>query len=354
MIPKLTYKDSGVDIDAGDKTVEYIKPLAKKTYRKEVISGIGGFSGLFKVPEGYKEPILVSSTDGVGTKLKLAFKLNKHNTIGIDLVAMCVNDLICCGAEPLFFLDYFATSDLSPEQAKEVIEGIANGCIESNCTLLGGETAELPGFYKNKEYDLAGFSVGIVERSKIIDGSNISEGDLLIGIESSGLHSNGYSLAQKVIFEIANWDINRIHPDLEKPIGEVLLTPTFIYTKLIQALIKKFEYKQIKGIINITGGGLTENIPRVFSSDLGCEIDLNSWNIPKIFKIIQELGTIEDKEMLRTFNNGIGIVLIVNKDIEESIMNEIKKQNYKSYRIGYIVKDKNQLVNYKGEYRKNA
>ena len=233
---KITYKDSGVDIEAGDKTVNYIKPLAKKTYREEVISGIGGFSGLFKIPKGYKEPVLVASTDGVGTKLKLAFKLNKHETIGIDLVAMCVNDLICCGAEPLFFLDYFATGKLSPEQAKEIITGITDGCIQSNCTLLGGETAELPGFYKSNEYDLAGFAVGIVEKENIIDGSKIKPGDILIGIESSGLHSNGYSLAQKVCFEITKWDINYKHPKLEKNIGEELLTPTIIYTKLINAL----------------------------------------------------------------------------------------------------------------------
>src|SRR3989338_6482286 len=225
MNSKLTYKDSGVDIEAGNKTVEYIKPLAKKTYRPEVISGVGGFSGLFNIPQGYKEPVLVASTDGVGTKLKLAFRLNKHETIGIDLVAMCVNDLICCGAEPLFFLDYFATGKLSPEQAKEVIKGISDGCIESNCTLLGGETAELPGFYKNDEYDLAGFSVGIVEKSKIIDGKDIKANDVLIGIESSGLHSNGYSLAQKVIFDTAKWDINFKHKDLNNSIGEVLLTP---------------------------------------------------------------------------------------------------------------------------------
>ena len=245
MTIKLTYKDSGVDIEAGDKTVEYIKPLAKKTYRKEVLSGVGGFSGLFKVPEGYKEPVLVASTDGVGTKLKLAFKLNKHETIGIDLVSMCINDLICTGAEPLFFLDYFATGKLSPDQAKEVIKGIADGCLQSNCTLLGGETAELSGFYKKDEYDLAGFAVGVVEKSKIINGNNIREEDVLIGIESSGLHSNGYSLAQKVLFDIAKWDVNYKHPELDKSIGEILLTPTYIYSKLIQNLTSKYKIKGI-------------------------------------------------------------------------------------------------------------
>ena len=344
MTSKLTYKDSGVDIDAGNKTVEYIKPLAKKTYRKEVISGIGGFNGLFKIPEGYREPILVACTDGVGTKLKLAFKLNKHKTIGIDLVAMCVNDLICSGAEPLFFLDYFAAGKLSPEQVQEVIKGITEGCIQSNCTLLGGETAELPGFYKNEEYDLAGFAVGIVEKSKIIDSSKIKEGDILIGIESSGLHSNGYSLAQKVFFEALKWDINYKHKDLEKPIGEVLLTPTFIYVKLIQNLIKQFE---IKGIANITGGGLTENIPRIFPQNIACEINLNFWGMPKIFQLIQECGNIEDGEMLRTFNNGIGIVLVIDKNDKKNIVSEIQNQGFKSYKIGETtVKDQECCISY--------
>ena len=346
MTVKLTYKDSGVDIEAGNKTVEYIKPLAKKTYRSEVISGIGGFSGLFKLPEGYKEPVLVGCTDGVGTKLKLAFKLNKHETIGIDLVAMCVDDLICSGAEPLFFLDYFATGKLSPEQAKEVIKGITDGCLQSNCTLLGGETAELPGFYKNDEYDLAGFAVGVVEKNKIIDGKNIKEGDILIGIESSGLHSNGYSLAQKVFFEVLKWDINYKHPDLEKSIGELLLTPTFIYTKLINLLKNKFE---IKGIVNITGGGLSENIPRIFPENCGCEIDLSTWERPKVFKLIQDLGNIENSEMLRTFNNGIGMVLIVSKEKEKDILKEIKKEGFNSFNIGSIKKGA-KSVHFNGEF----
>ncbi len=347
MANKITYKDSGVDIEAGNKTVDYIKPLAKKTYRDEVISGIGGFNGLFNIPVGYKNPVLVASTDGVGTKLKLAFKLNKHETIGIDLVAMCVNDLICCGAEPLFFLDYFATGKLSPQQAKEIITGITDGCIQSNCTLLGGETAELPGFYKSNEYDLAGFAVGIVEKEEIIDGSKIKPGNVLIGIESSGLHSNGYSLAQKIIFEIAKWDINYKHPNLKKNIGELLLTPTFIYTKLINTLKSKFK---IKGIANITGGGFTENIPRIFPENISGEIDLNSWKRTEIFNILQEIGPIDKEEMLKTFNNGIGIVLIVDKNDEKNIINEIEKQGYKSYKIGFTVEDKLKKVFYKGEF----
>jgi phosphoribosylformylglycinamidine cyclo-ligase len=347
MNTKLTYKDSGVDIEAGNKAVDYIKPFAKKTYRKEVISGVGGFSGLFKIPDGYKEPVLVASTDGVGTKLKIAFKSNKHETIGIDLVAMCVNDLICCGAEPLFFLDYFATGKLSPEQERDVIKGISQACIESNCTLLGGETAELPGFYKNNEYDLAGFGVGIVEKSKIIDGKNILPGDIIIGIESSGLHSNGYSLAQKVFFDHAKWDINVIDPDLKKPICELLLTPTFIYTKIIRSIIEKFN---IKGIANITGGGFTENIPRIFPKNISCEIDLNSWQKPQIFKTIQKIGNIDTMEMLRTFNNGIGIIVITNEKDEKEIITEMEKSGYKGYKIGVIKGENKEKVFYKGDF----
>ena len=347
MVKNITYKDSGVDIEAGDKTVDYIKPLAKKTYRDEVISGVGGFNGLFRIPTGYKSPVLVASTDGVGTKLKLAFSLNKHESIGIDLVAMCVNDLVCCGAEPLFFLDYFATGKLSPEQAKEVITGISEGCIQSNCTLLGGETAELPGFYKKGEYDLAGFAVGVVEKEEVINGTSILPGDILIGIESSGLHSNGYSLAQKVCFEIAKWDINFKHPKLEKSIGETLLTPTFIYTKLISSLKSKFK---LKGIANITGGGFTENIPRIFPDKISCEIDLNSWERPGIFNILQESGPIDKEEMLRTFNNGIGLVIVTSKENEKGIIAEIKKSGYKSCKIGSIVENQLKKVFYKGDF----
>jgi len=352
MTKNLTYKDSGVDIEAGNKTIDYIKPLAKRTNRKEVLSGVGGFSGLFAIPQGYKEPVLVASTDGVGTKLKLAFKLNMHETVGVDLVAMCVNDLICCGAEPIFFLDYFATGKLSPEQARDVVKGISEGCLQSNCTLLGGETAELPGFYENGEYDLAGFSVGVVEKSKIIDGSKIEKGDVLIGIESSGLHSNGYSLAQKVCFELANWDLNYKHPELTKPIAEELLIPTIIYTKLIKDLISKFE---IKGIANITGGGFTENIPRVFPENISCEIDLSSYSRPRIFKILQEVGGIERDEMLKTFNNGLGMVLITSPGNEEKIIDEVKVHGLKAYKIG-ITKEGNDVdagsprVVYKGDF----
>lgn len=349
MTTKLTYKDAGVDIDSGNKTVDLIKPLAKKTYKKEVISGIGGFNALFKLPEKYKEPVLVSCTDGVGTKLKLAFKTNKHNTIGIDLVAMCVNDLICSGAEPLFFLDYLATGKLLPNTAKEIIEGITEGCRQANCSLIGGETAELPGLYKESEYDLAGFAVGVVEKNKIINGSTIIENDIIIGIESSGLHSNGYSLAQKVIFEVSGWNLNYVHKELNKPIGELLLTPTYIYVNLINELTNKFE---IKGIANITGGGLTENIPRILHENLSCQIDLSSWAKPKIFTIIKNSGGIENEEMLRVFNNGIGMIVIIKKEDESKIILELKKSGYKGYKIGRVIakKEQSNKISYVGNY----
>lgn len=346
MSKKLTYKDAGVDIKAGDKTVDYIKKLANSTKRKEVISGIGGFGGLINIPKNYKEPVLVSTTDGVGTKLKLAFKLNYHKSIGIDLVAMCINDLVCSGAEPLFFLDYFACGKLYPLKAKEIIEGIVKGCKQSNCTLLGGETAEMPGFYKKDEYDLAGFAVGVLERKNIIDGNDIKNGDALIGIESSGLHSNGYSLAQKVFFDTAKWNIKFKHEDLKNPIGTCLLTPTFIYASLIKKLTNQFK---IKGIAHITGGGLTENLPRIFPKGLGCEIDLNFWKRPVIFKLIQKIGQVTNAEMLRTFNNGIGMVLVINPKLEKLIINKISKEGFKSYKIGFIKRGK-QKVFYKGVF----
>lgn len=346
MSKKLTYADSGVNIDEGNKTVGFIKNLANKTYSKDVISGIGGFNGLFSIPKGYKDPILVSSTDGVGTKLKLAFMSGKHNTIGIDLVAMCVNDIICSGAKPLFFLDYFGCGKLSANTAKEVIKGITEGCKQSQCVLIGGETAELPGFYKNEEYDLAGFVVGIVDRKKIITGKNIKPGDILIGVESSGLHSNGYSLARKAIFDIGEYDFFSTHPKLKKSVGDTLLAPTIIYSNLIQKLLLKFK---IKGIANITGGGLTENIPRIFPKNISCRIDLNAWKRSSVFNLIQEIGNIDDMEMLRTFNNGIGLVLVVSKVEEKNIISEIKKNKLKSFKIGEVIKGKQEVL-YSGEY----
>lgn len=332
----ITYKDAGVDIDAGNHFVELIKPLVKQTSRPEVLTDIGGFGGLFSLNSSkYQHPILVAATDGVGTKLKLAFMLDKHDTVGIDLVAMCVNDIIVQGAEPLFFLDYLATAKLSPEQAVEVVRGIAEGCKQANCALLGGETAEMPGMYSGGEYDLAGFSVGVVDNDKIIDGSTITTGDQIIGIASSGLHSNGFSLARKIILETLQLDLTAQPDDFDKPLGEVLLTPTRIYVKSILNLIKDFE---IKGIAHITGGGLLENIPRILPHQCKAVITKGSWEKPAIFELLRQGGHITEDEMYRTFNYGIGMVLVVAADEVEDIIGRLAGFGDKAYLIGEISK----------------
>ena len=330
----ITYKDAGVDIDAGNHFVDLIKPLVKQTSRPEVLADIGGFGGLFSLNSNkYKRPTLVAATDGVGTKLKLAFMLDKHDTVGIDLVAMCVNDIIVQGAEPLFFLDYLATAKLSPEQAVEVVRGIAEGCKQSNCALLGGETAEMPGMYSGGEYDLAGFSVGVVDNDKIIDGSSITTRDQIIGIASSGLHSNGFSLARKIILETLQLDLTAQPDGFDKPLGETLLTPTRIYVKSILNLLKSFE---IKGIAHITGGGLLENIPRILPQHCKAVIDPGSWEKPPIFNLLQQGGQISDEEMYRTFNSGIGMVLVVSPEDVEDIIDRLAGLGDKAYLIGRI------------------
>jgi len=307
----LSYRDAGVDIDAGNELVERIKPAVKSTMRPEVLTGLGGFGALFRMDlERWREPLLVSGTDGVGTKLMLARQLGRHDTIGIDLVAMCVNDILTCGAEPLFFLDYFATGKLQLDEAQAVVEGIAAGCRLAGCALIGGETAEMPGMYGTGEYDLAGFSVGAVERSDLLDGSRIKAGHRILGLASSGPHSNGYSLIRKVI--------ERSEADLEATItapsgesitlGSALLAPTRIYVKPILSLLRN---GQIDGLAHITGGGLTENIVRILPQGLGIEIDTDAWKLPEVFTWLQENGAIADAEMLRTFNCGIGMVMIV-------------------------------------------
>ena len=318
----LSYKDSGVDKEAGYKSVNLIKGMLKKTYIPGVLSDIGGFSGLFQLDvKDYKEPVLVSGTDGVGTKLKIAFMMDKHNTIGQDCVAMCVNDIVCQGAKPLFFLDYIATGKLIPEKMASIVEGITNGCIQAGCALIGGETAEMPGFYKKDEYDLAGFCVGIVDKSKIITGENIKEGDMLIGLPSSGIHSNGYSLVRKIVFEKEKMDIDRHIPELGKTIGEELLIPTRIYVPVVLDLIGKFN---IKGISHITGGGFYENIPRMLPKGLTAHIDTSTIKVPVIFHLLQKWGNIEKKEMYSTFNMGVGMVLAVDKAELDSIANYLK------------------------------
>jgi len=332
----ITYKDAGVDIDAGNRFVDLIKPLVKQTSRPEVLADIGGFGGLFSLNSSkYQRPTLVAATDGVGTKLKLAFLLDKHDTVGIDLVAMCVNDIIVQGAEPLFFLDYLATAKLSPEQAVEVVKGIAEGCKQANCALLGGETAEMPGMYAGGEYDLAGFSVGVVDNDKIIDGSTITKGDQIIGIASSGLHSNGFSLARKIFLETLNLDLTSQPEELENSLGEELLTPTRIYVKSILNLIRDFK---LKGIAHITGGGLLENIPRILPHHCKAIIKRKSWEKPAIFEMLRQGGNIPDDEMYRTFNYGIGMVLVVSPDEVEDITGRLAGLGEQAYLIGEITR----------------
>ncbi len=334
----VTYKDAGVDIDAGNHFVDLIKPLVKQTSRPEVLTDIGGFGGLFSLNSSkYQRPTLVAATDGVGTKLKLAFMLDKHDTVGIDLVAMCVNDIIVQGAEPLFFLDYLATAKLSPEQAVEVVKGIAEGCKQANCALLGGETAEMPGMYSGGEYDLAGFSVGVVDNDKIIDGSSIRKGDQIIGIASSGLHSNGFSLARKVFIETLEMDLASQPDELNQTLGEELLTPTRIYVRSILNLIRDFN---IKGVAHITGGGLLENIPRILPQHCKATIKRNSWEKPVIFEMLRQGGNIPEDEMYRTFNNGIGMVLVVSPNEVDDILGRLSGLGEQAYLIGEITQAK--------------
>ena len=330
----VTYKDSGVDIAAGNSFVNLIKPLVKATSRPEVLADIGGFGGLFALNTSkYKNPVLVSGTDGVGTKLKIAFLADRHDTVGIDLVAMCVNDIIVQGAEPLFFLDYLATGKLLPEKAAEIVKGIAEGCKQAGCALIGGETAEMPGFYAEGEYDVAGFTVGVVDRENIIDGSSISVGNRLIGIASSGLHSNGYSLARTLIFDRLGLSINNEFPGGGGSVADVLLTPTRIYVSSILNLMKDFS---INGIAHITGGGLLENVPRVLPKGCLAQIHLKSWERQNLFTILQEAGNVERDEMYRTFNMGIGMVLAVPENQAEDVIDRLKGLGESAWAIGKI------------------
>ncbi|MDE6867870.1 MAG: phosphoribosylformylglycinamidine cyclo-ligase [Clostridia bacterium] len=312
----ISYKDSGVDVERGYEAVKLMKEHVKSTYTAGVLGDIGSFGGFFKMPKGVKNPVLVAGTDGVGTKLKYAIIADKHDTIGIDAVAMCVNDIVCQGAQPLIFLDYFATGSLSPEKVATVVSGIAEGCRQSGAALIGGETAEMPGFYADGEYDIAGFAVGVVDKKKIINGSTIKAGDVLIGIKSSGIHSNGYSLVRKLFGEDIK-KLQKVDKDLgEKPL-DILLTPTKIYVKSILALIK---HVKVKGIAHITGGGFIENIPRIFPAGIGCEIDKNSYEVPAIFKALQKKAGISDEQIYNTFNMGIGMVVCVSeKDVNKTL-----------------------------------
>ncbi len=331
---KFSYKDAGVDIEKGDAFVQAIKPMVESTFRPEVLTKIGGFAGCVSLNlERYKKPILVSSTDGVGTKLKIAFLMDRHDTVGIDLVAMCVNDIVVSGAKPLFLLDYFATSKLDTEKSAKVVSGIVKGCIEAECSLIGGETAEMPGFYKEGEYDLAGFAVGIVEDSQLIDGSSVTVGDKLIGIASSGLHSNGYSLVRKLLLNQYKMDLKKRVEEIEEVLGEELLRPTRIYVKTILNLTRDF---RIGGIAHITGGGITGNLPRIIPKGCKAMVHKGTWDIPPIFPFLKEKGKISDEEMLRTFNNGIGMILIVRSKEVEDISARLHSLGEKTFIIGEV------------------
>ena len=331
---RATYKDAGVDIAAGNSFINMIKPLVKATSRPEVLADIGGFGGLFSLNTAkYKNPVLVSGTDGVGTKLKIAFMADRHDTVGIDLVAMCVNDIIVQGAEPLFFLDYLATGKLLPEKAAEVVKGIAEGCKQAGCALIGGETAEMPGFYADGEYDVAGFTVGVVDRDAIIDGSCIAVGNRLIGIASSGLHSNGYSLARKLVFDHMGLKIDSELPGTGSSVADVLLTPTRIYVRSILNLLKDFS---INGIAHITGGGLLENVPRVLPKGCVANIHMNRWERPALFDILRDAGNVERDEMYRTFNMGIGMVLAVAENQAEDVIYRLQGLNEQAWIIGEV------------------
>ncbi len=337
----MEYKEAGVDIDAGNRLVKLIKPLAESTATSGVVAGLGGFSGLFAPNwKEFKDPLLVACTDGVGTKLKVAFMAEKHDTVGIDLVAMNVNDLITVGAKPLFFMDYLATGKLEEETALEVIKGIVQGCKEAGCALLGGETAEMPDFYPPGEYDLAGFAVGIVDRSSLLDGSQIQEGDTVVGLASSGLHSNGYSLARKVIFEKAGLTIHSPLP-WGKRVAQELLEPTRIYVKALESL--KREGITLKGVAHITGGGLLENPPRILPQGLAMELDPSRWEIPPIFPFLQERGEIPEREMFRTFNMGIGMIIVVPPREGVPALDALSRSGYRAWEIGKIIKGKREV-----------
>ncbi len=338
MAESLSYAAAGVNIDKANDLVRRIKEITKRTPRSGVMGEIGGFGGLFSLNvANIERPVLVSSTDGVGTKLKIAFMTGRHNTVGVDLVAMCVNDIAVQGAKPLFFLDYLSMGRLDNRVATEIIEGIADGCTQAHCALIGGETAEMPGFYSENEYDLAGFVVGIVDNAKIIDGSEIGVGHMLVSIPSSGLHSNGYSLVRKICFDVLKLTVDSHVPELGKTLGEELLTPTRIYSETIQRLIRDLP---IHGLAHITGGGLVENVVRVIPDACGVVLHRGSWEVPPVFRFLQEAGDVTDAEMLRTFNNGIGIVALVPEKTVPEILQRLRAMNENAFVIGEIVERK--------------
>lgn len=332
---KMTYKDAGVDTKEGEKAVSLMKQHVKKTFNANVLTGLGSFGSLFKLDlTGIEEPVLVAGTDGVGTKLKIAFLMDQHDTVGQDCVAMCVNDVLCQGAKPLFFLDYIATGRVKAEKVAEIVKGVADGCVLAECALVGGETAEMPDFYVDGEYDMAGFAVGVVDRTKVIDGSKIKKGNILVGIPSSGIHSNGYSLVRKLFFEKMNLQVRDYVAELGKTLGSALIEPTKIYTKACNAVLPNVP---VNGIIHITGGGFFENIPRIIPEGLGVRINLGSWKVSPIFEYIQKCGNIDRNEMFATFNMGIGMIMIVAEDQEEAVLNLLKEAGETPSVIGKIV-----------------
>lgn len=336
------YKQAGVDIAAGNEAVERMKKHVQRTMRPEVLSGLGGFGGLFGFDaKTYEEPVLVSGTDGVGTKLKLAFAMDKHDTIGIDAVAMCVNDIVVSGAEPLFFLDYLACGKLVPEKIEAIVSGVAEGCVQAGCALIGGETAEMPGMYADGEYDIAGFAVGVVDRKRLIDGSSIQPGDAVIGLASSGVHSNGFSLVRKLLLEERGYRLDQRLEGLGAELGEVLLTPTRIYVKSVLNLLR---HVNVKGMAHITGGGFIENIPRVLPEGTAAEIEVGSWPILPIFQLMQRDGNISHEDMFRTFNMGIGLVLIVPEEQADETMELAGQSGEQAYRIGRIIAGNKQVT----------
>lgn len=341
---QITYKDAGVDIESADRWTDQLGKLARKTYGPGVVSGIGGFAGLFQLTlvddvfhQNYRNPVLVACTDGVGTKLLVAKQAKRFDTIGIDLVAMSVNDMIVLGAEPLFFLDYLAIGKLNPEREVELLKGISEGCQQAGCSLIGGETAEMPGLYNATDFDLSGFAVGLADRDKIIDGSEISPGDIILGLESNGLHSNGYSLVRKIIFEKMKLKCNDTLPRLNRTVADELLRPTRIYVRSILRLLKRYRVKRVvRGMAHITGGGLIGNIPRILPDNCRAIIRLNSWRVPEIFKIIQSKGPVRKSEMFKVFNMGIGMVLIVRPSFADSIISQLTSSGETVYKIGRI------------------
>lgn len=336
------YRQAGVNIDAGNEAVERMKKHVKKTFRPEVLTGLGGFGALFK-PDltGMEEPVFVSGTDGVGTKLKIAFAMDKHDTIGIDAVAMCVNDVIVQGAEPLFFLDYLACGKIIPEKIESIVKGIADGCLQAGCSLIGGETAEMPGMYQDEEYDIAGFTVGIVDQKHVIDGSKVKEGQVLIGLTSSGVHSNGFSLVRKVLLEDAKLSLGDYVDQLGAELGGVLLEPTKIYVKSVLSTVRKYP---ISGLVHVTGGGFYDNIPRILPEGLQAEIRDGSWKIPPIFSFIQATGKISDYDMFRTFNMGIGMILVVDSADSREILEHLQSLGEDAFEIGTVQKGTEEVV----------